>query len=341
MVIHTLLHLAAYGLLYWRWNRIFKRIGLDRASEVMVWLLPLWLVFSQFWADLGYLNVYVFMALLATLLIEAVLNERLGLSVLWLSIILQIKPQWAFAVGVPLLLRRYRFFIILVISTIVAYIGILGVVMVLVEPTYIWHQYGDYFQFLWNMRSNLVWRGPDDPFLGYDHSITQVVVYLLGTTTATLHLATGIKVLLLIPLAVLGVRYLSLGPRRRIGHETPHQSLQLAFALYLAAFIWLDVVWEVTFGIVVFTYLLAVLENGRAKMWAWVVFFPYALVDFWQVFSVATLGFEIIVPGPFVLTDPGIYIPLVMIVIVAFYALLIKQLWSNIPVQMEIAADGL
>jgi hypothetical protein len=65
------------------------------------------------------------------------------------------------------------------------------------------------------------------------------------------------------------------------------------------------------------------------------VFLPYALVDLWQVISVATFGFDIVAPGPFVLTDPTIYVPLVMIVILVFYALLIKYLWATAPPLIE------
>jgi len=103
-VVHTLLHIVAYGIMYISWGRIFKRFNLDRAVRMLTWSLPVWLLFSSFWTDLGYLNIYIIMALLATLLIEAVLMERLGWSLLWLSIILQIKPHWTFALAVPLLL---------------------------------------------------------------------------------------------------------------------------------------------------------------------------------------------------------------------------------------------
>lgn len=330
LIIHTLAHTVAYGLLYWLWGRIFQRLGLDRANQTLAWLLPLWLVFSQFWADLGYLNVYVFMALLATLLIDAVLNQRLGLSVLWLSVILQIKPQWAFAAGVPLLLGQWRFFLKLMAHTVVAYAVVVGAVMLIVGPVYGWQQYLDYFRFLRDMRDNLVWRGPDAPFLGYDHSITQIVVYLLGATSGALRLATMVKVLLLVPLMAVSLRSL-LHPARRPGRDVPQPGLDLAFVLYLGAFIWLDVVWEVSFGIVIFTYLLAVLNKKGDRIWAWVIFLPYALIDLWQLVSVVVFGFDIVAPGPFVLTDPSIYIPLAMIVILTFYALFIKRLWIAAP----------
>ena len=81
-----------------------------------------------------------------------------------------------------------------------------------------------------------------------------------------------------------------------------------------------------------FTYLLATLERRNTRILVWAVFLPYALVDFWQLLSFAVLGMDVIAPGPYILTDPSIYVPLVMIVILTFYALLIRRLWNVLPV---------
>lgn len=328
-LIHTLLHIGAYGLLYVGWGRIFRRLGLDRANEMLAWALPVWLVFSQFWGDLGFLNVYIFMALLATWLIDAILNEHLGWSLVWLSIILQVKPMWAFAVAVPLLLGRYRFFLKLLTLAAIAYVAIVGVVTLATGTAYGWQQHVDYARHLSSMQGgNFPWRTPDKGFLGYNHSITQITVYWLGVTPFALRLAVGIKALLLAPLAWVSLRRL-LQPIGHAGGDVPQWGLDLAFALYLGTFIWLDVVWEVTLGIAVFTYLLATLDPRQqiAKILVWVVFLPYALVDFCQLVGVAVLGMDAILPGALFVTDPSIYIPLVMIVILTFYALLVKRLW--------------
>ena len=100
------------------------------------------------------------MSLLATLFIEAVLYERLGWSLAWLSIILQLKPQWAFAAAMPLLLGQWRFFLKLIALAIITYGAIVGLMMFVAGSTYVWQQYTDYFQFLLNMRGNFPWRGP-------------------------------------------------------------------------------------------------------------------------------------------------------------------------------------
>ena len=162
--LDALAHILAYILLYLCWGRIFHRLGLHQANELLAWTLPVWLIFSQFWGDLSYLNIYIFMSVLATLFIEAVLYERLGWSLAWLSIILQLKPQWAFAAAIPLLLGQWRFFLKLIALAIITYSAIVGLMMFVAGLTYIWQQYSDYFQFLLNMSRNFPWRGPEAPF---------------------------------------------------------------------------------------------------------------------------------------------------------------------------------
>jgi hypothetical protein len=339
-IIHTLLHIVAYVLLYFGWARIFRQLDLKQPVKILAWTLPVWLVFSAFWGDLGYLNIYIFMALLSTLLIEAILSRKFVWSLVWLSIILQTKPQWAFAAAVPLMLGQHRFFLNLMASAVVAYIAIAGVTTLVVGPAYGWQQHVDYFQLLQRIQSgNYPWRGPDTPFLGYNHSIKQVAVYLLGETTRVLQVATGIKLLLLAPLVVLGVRQ-NLQFTEQNNTSPSLFSLDLAFALYLAAFIWLDVIWELSLGIAVFTYLLATLERRSEKALVWTVFLPYALVDFWQLVSFAVFGMDVVAPGLYILTDPSIYIPMVMIVIVVFYFLLVKRLWQATPLHQAVTAGA-
>ena len=328
--LHTALHLVAYALLYAHWARTFNRLGLGRASEVLAWTLPVWLVFSAFWSDLSYLNVYIIMALLASLLTSAVMFERLGASLLWLVIILLIKPQWSFAAAIPLLLGRYRFFIKLLLLAIAAYLASAGLVLLVAGPAYGWQQYVHYISLLARLSQDFPWRGPAAGFLGYNHSIVQLVLYLSGTTPANLRAATAVKALLLLPLAAVVARNL-LRPAHRRGFQLPQTSLELAFALYLGAFIWLDMVWEVSLGIVVFSYLLATLPGRRARRATWIVFLPYALVDFWQLVSVACFGMRIVAPGPYILTDLSIYVPTTMLVILAFHALLLGRLWKAVP----------
>lgn len=332
-ILHTALHIAAYVLLWMEWREIAEETGLKKARRMMVTTLPLWLVFSAFWSDLGYLNVYIPMALLATALIHAVLKEQLGWAVAWLTVILQIKPQWAFAAVVPLLLGRWRFFLRLAGWGVVAYAGVAGATTVTGwalgnGPAYVVGQYADYTRFLAGLSQTFPWRMSSAGYLGYNHSIKQVVIYLLGDTTLAAWLTWGVKAVFIAPLGAVAVRCL----RRPAGEksiEVPRLALDLAFALYLAAFILLDVVWEASLTIAIFPYLLATVQQRWVKMVLWGVFVPYALIDAWQLISFGVWGMDVMAPGPYILTDPSIYIPLVMIVIVAFYDATIHRLWRT------------
>jgi hypothetical protein len=250
--------------------------------------------------------------------------------VLWLSVIMQIKPQWAFAALVPLLLGRYRFFFKLITRAAVVYVVLAGITMLVIGPDYGLHQYRQYYHLLAGIGDNYPWRGSDEPYLGYNHSIPQTMVYLFGNSSGSLRLALVVRVLLLVPLGIVILRCLR-HPINRPGRENPRFALDLALALYTAVFIWLEVMWELSLGIAVFTYLLATLQNRRVKRAVWIIFVPYALVDAVQVLSYIFIGDAVIETGPYVLTDISIYIPLIMIVTVFFHGLLIWRLWSDYP----------
>ena len=335
-IIHTLLHIIAYITIYVCWSRIFDQIDLDRANEKMACALPVWLIFPVFWSDLGYLNIYIIMALLSTLLIHAVLNDYLIWSVVWLSLILQTKPMWAFAVAVPLLLGRYRFFFKLVALAIPVYVAIAGVTILAAGPSYGWEQYTDYVHLLARLGDDFPWRELDNGFLGYNHSVKQLIIYLLGETKVMKCLANGIKTLLLLPLLVISLRCI-FQSTYRISQRVSQIVLDLAFVLYLGAFIWLDIVWEVSLGIVIFTYLLATIEQQVSKALIWGVFLLYTLVDPLRTLgAILTLfGLDTILPGPYITTDFSMYFPIVMIVILVFYGLLLKRLWNVIGTQSK------
>jgi hypothetical protein len=166
---------------------------------------------------------------------------------------------------------------------------------------------------------------PTAPYLGYNHSIKQVVIYLLGDTPLAAWLTWGSKAILLAPLGFVAVQCLR-RPAGKQGIEVPRLALNLAFAFYFAAFIVLDVVWEASLSIVIFPYLLTTVERRWVKAGLWAVFIPYALIDAWQLVSFGVWGMGVMDPGPYILTDPSIYVPLTMMVIVAFYGATIDQL---------------
>jgi hypothetical protein len=324
--LHTVLRIAAYLILYIVWARIFEKYKLSALARIWAKLLPAFLVFTVFWDDLAYLNIYLIIALFATFLIEAVLDENLGWAIFWLGVmILPIKPFWGFALAVPFLLGRYRFFFQLLAGSVLAYLAVAGITILAGGMEYGIQQYQDYFAFLGRLSRDFPWRGPGDPFLGYNHSIMQVVLYTLGVSTVNMQIGTIVKLVLLLPLGWIGFKFLR-HPISRPGHDVPETGLALAFALYLGAFIWLDTVWELSLSLVVFAFLLATTQQRNIKIFLWILFAPYALLDIWRLVSYIALGDRVLYEGAYVLTDPLIYVPWILMVLLVFYLLLLQQL---------------
>lgn len=323
--ILVVIHLVAYWLLYVWWHRIFEKNNFEKATKMWAWILPLFLVFSAFWDDISYMNIYLIIALFATFLIDAIIQEQLGWSIFWLAIILPIKPHWAFAAALPLLLGRYRFFIKLLTGTAIAYLLVAGTTILAGGVNYGIQQYKDYFGFLTRLSRDFPWRGPDQPFLGYNHSVMQTFLYYFGVSPANMQIATIIKLILLAPLAWIGIRFMRTSQGKPL-NEIPEVALALGFALYLGAFIWLDMVWELSLGMVVFAYLITTFNEKWIKTLLWLLFAPYALLDIWRLGSYIIFGDSILYDGAYVLTDPLIYIPWILITLLLFYGLLLSKL---------------
>ena len=322
----VLTHIAVYILFYLAWARIFEKNRL--ASVALIWakLLPLFLVFTVFWDDLAYMNIYLLTALFATFFIEAVLDENLVWAIFWLGVVLlPIKPHWGFALAVPLLLGRYKFFFKLLAGSVAAYLVVAGITILAGGLDYGIRQYHDYFAFLARLARDFPWRGPDQPFLGYNHSIMQVVLYYFGASPANMQAATILKLILLLPLGWISIKFLR-RPLNKKGNEVPELALALAFAFYLGAFIWLDMVWELSLGLVLFAFLLATTPQKNTKILLWILFAPYALLDIWRLGSYMALGESVLYQDSYVLTDPLIHVPWIMIVLLVFYVLLLQRL---------------
>lgn len=322
----VLVHLLIYFLFYIVWARIFEKNHLDSVALMWAKLLPIFLVFTVFWDDLAYLNIYLLTALFASYLIEAVLEENLGWAVFWLGVVIMpIKPHWGFALVVPLLLGRYKFFFKLLAGSILAYLVVAGITILAGGVDYGIRQYLDYFAFLARLSRDFPWRGPDQPFLGYNHSIMQIVLYYLGVSPANMQIATILKLILLFPLGWISFKFLR-HPLHKKGSEVPEIALALAFAFYLGAFIWLDMVWELSLGLVLFAFLLATTQQRNTRIFLWIIFAPYALLDIWRLGSYMALGDRVLYQDSYVLTDPLIYVPWIMFVLLAFYILLLRRL---------------
>jgi hypothetical protein len=77
---------------------------------------------------------------------------------------------------------------------------------------------------------------------------------------------------------------------------------------------------------VIFGYLLATTERKGTRTLLWVLFGPYALLDVWRLVSYMAFGDSVLYEGAYVLTDPLIYVPWIMMVLLLFYGLLLYRL---------------
>jgi len=320
IVLHLLLRILAYIALFAAWQRIFCFCKLDRAARMLLLTLPVWLVYSPFWDDLGYINIYTVMALLGTLLVEAVLKKDLPRSILWLTLILITKPQWAFAAAVPLILGQGRFFLRMLAGALACYLVLAGVTALAGGPAYVWAQFREYASLLGRLGNEFPWRGPGSGFLGYNHSVKQTFAYFLGPSETVLSLATGLKLGLLVPLGIVAFKMF-----RRRSQVEPPAALELACLLYLGAFIWLDILWEAFLAIAVYACLFPTLTSKAGRAVLGVLFLAYALLDPFR--AVLYVAGSPMAQDSYFLWDYSVYLPVILIVILALYfPLLVRRL---------------
>ncbi len=317
----SLLYPITYALLFWRWNVILQHLQLEAARQVLWKLLPIILVYEVFWSDLAYLNLYTLIPLCATLLLEAILNKNLPLAILWLAIILPIKPFWAFPVLLPLLFKRWRFFFKLVAGGMIAYLALAVLAGVIVGWSYTFEQYMAYFDFLLHLSSNFSWRIlAEGNLLGYNHSIKQVIVYFGGVSALSLGIAAILKGALLFPLALILFKEWKNPPV----NESAIRQLNLFWGLYLAVFIWLDIVWEVALGWALCAYLWPFLTRRWERLAIGATFGVMAMLDPWRLASFIAGGDHIVGARGEILTDPSAYAPLILAELLVFYGLWFK-----------------
>lgn len=321
--LYTLLIPVTYAVLYFRWFKLFERYGCEKVAWQMVCWLPVWLISSAIMYDATYMNIYTVMALLATLLLEAVLDEKLRWALLWLVFILPTKPHWAFALGIPFLRRRWRFGLKLLVGSVVVYILTIGITLLLGGYHYVFHQYSVYVHTLESLPRNVPWRTLSHrQHMDYNHSLMQVVVFFLGVHTRSFAITTILKVILWLPLVSAG--WLTL--RRRVPQPSGWQ-LEWAMALYAAVFILIDVMHEVTLVLILFTYLHVTLQNRALKWLLHLVVWPYLLADFLNLVTYSVK-----------LPDLMQLVPLALFVLLTFYGLFVTRLLLRArsqPVQSE------
>lgn len=331
--IHAFLHgfitIAAYIFLFLSWLKIFPKMGLSQVNAIMISFLPLWLIYEGFWSDLILLNMYIPLTLVASWLFVFIWQEKLIPAAILLVLILQVKPQWAFALALPLVLGNFSFFIKLLLLTVSGYLGVILATTLWLGWDYGIVQYQDYYTMLSIAPLKITWHGPDE-FIGYDHSIAQIYFYLFGYTPEAWLTVRFIKLALIIPFGIIVFISWLRCRRGQVVQLQPSQILEVYFALYFVAFIWLNLVWEITFAIILFIYLWGMATKSWEKWVFAVPFLIYAVADLWRNIGVplaaAILGEKTLsTQGIPVWADPLFQLPIIMIVVLTGYILMSRR----------------
>jgi hypothetical protein len=327
--VQTALRLAAYAFLIGIWGRIFSRLGWGGAWARS---LPLWLICTDFWSDLAFGNLYMVIGLLATLAFEAIQQRRLGWAILWLTCIVQIKPHWAFVILLPFLFGEWRWGWKLVIGVGLACTAVIGVMCLSVGVAYGWQQHLDFLQLLSQLSPTFPWRHwGTSPFFGYNHALAQVVLWFLADVTGGLRIAAVIKLVFL----VITILMLALGQawrERWQGRLQMRHGVLAFFLCYIAIFFVADQFWELSLALPLYIFLTA--STGRGRRLAQVVFLPFFFLDIWRLVSAGiamSVGVEATTNDGYILTDPLIYFPFLLVILLTGWGLLLYQARTKTP----------
>lgn len=270
--------LSAYPLAWLIWRRVFEQLQLNQAGAVMISSLPLWLVYSQWFADQNFLNIYTFLLLLDGLLVLALLRQNTWLALVVVLLIAQTKPHHLYPLALPFCLGRWRFGLKLALACLIGYPLVAAVTIAAVGPPLGLKLYQDYFIFLTTIAERYPWSAY---YLGYNHSWQSILYWLFGLQPWIPAAVAALRVLTFLPLVWLGWRWWwRAGP---VGKQ-PAVALGLALALHLWAIISLDQLWEVTTAIIVFVYLMA-LGDISVRCWTLLIFTLFALLGLVQLFG--------------------------------------------------------
>jgi hypothetical protein len=335
VLLMSILNVAAYVGLFLLWAHLFHRFQMRSALNLLVAILPVWILFSGFWIDLSLLNIHIIISFLASLLLLAVIKERLLISVVLLVLLVQTKPYWAFLLLIPLLLGRYQFFLRLLAYSLLGYLGIVLATSAIGSWSYVSAQYREYMRISLYLSRNYPWRTMQDGFLGYNHAIKQVAYYLFGYSSFVNGIVNLVKQLLFLPLFLVILAYL-IRPLEQPGWERPDVALDVAFGVYLGVYVYLDFVWELTLGIIVVIYLLSLEKKGWVRGFLWGVFLLYSLMDLWGTLGFLFNGKKILEGGIFIISNPNIYLPVVLFFLLALYLKMIFRLWRHFPTRKYI-----
>lgn len=314
--LHLGLIIVAFPLAWFSWRAVFIQLELKQGAEALVIWLPLWFVYSQWFADQNYLNIYTFLLLFTGLLALALLRQWTFPAIILAVLIAQTKPHYLYPLALPLLLGRWPFFLKVMLGCLIGYGLLAGAIILLAGPTYGQTLYRDYVIFLTTIAERYPWS---DYYLGYNHSWQSILHWFFGRQAWVPAVVTGLRLVLFLPLIWLGYRWWQDRPWANVS-----PSGSVALGIVLAAHMWsmvsLDQLWEVTSAIIVFIYLFAVGSRPIRRL-AIAIFVPFALLGLeqlagWKVASIVAISADRL--------DISAQLPVIMATALGLYILTLR-----------------
>lgn len=292
-----ILHFLAVTGLFLTWKAIFKR----REIDIPFWILPFWFAFSPFVYDAVTLNVNVFMALLASLYLW--FNLKDDRSAKWGAIILlflmvTIKPQWGFFALLPLVQRRWKDFLQMIIGVAILFLVLFGVASLLMNLGFVFQQHILYIEHLGTFAQRFTyWNLPPGPY-EYNNSIYQVVIYILGNIKAGIATAKLAQLGFFIILGVIFAMTIFSKKKEDEIEVQDENTLRWFFIFYCATLLYPPLNFDFSLGIPMFLFLAA--QGRLQKILVGILLLIIAFQDIISII-VSTLG--IVSWFPFIFAD--------------------------------------
>jgi len=274
---------------WWLWRAVFRAARWPEAAEAMTVLAPAWLVYSQWFADQTYLNIYTLLLALTGALAWAVLRGRLWLSVLLAVLIAQAKPHYLFPLLIPLLLGRWRFFFAIGTAALAGYALTVALTIASLGVERGTDVYLDYLTFLGTIPDRFPWVAYQ---LAYNNSWRALLTRCFGLQWWIQPAVNALRLATLLPLAMVLWSW-----ARTLTAMDVRAAIGAALALHLFALLSLDQLWEATILIVIWPTL-SVSPVQRLRLVASSVMIPFVLLGFVQLAGRLWLGGDLTAEWP-------------------------------------------
>lgn len=299
------------------WYRVLEHLSPDSRPTYIIWL-PMTLLFSEWYANLLYGNIAGVLFFLSGLLSLYIVQQKPRQAGLVALLIVLLKPQWLFPLLLPMVFRRWRFFLTLAAYVVVGYVLVSLIFVGLMGAEYGLDTLRDYFKFLTVLNDVYPWTGKTLAFEDMNHSWRQIFLSYFGFQDWISYASEGMKVLMAGLVGWLAFK----AWRQKIGLGS-----ELAFCFlglgYLLAMALLAQLWELLAGIVFFLYLQSVNDRGVRRFS--LLFLVYALYELIAIVSFATGVEWLFLPTSIPLTMLALLILYGSLAVVTYQKLTTKQ----------------